>query len=104
MLLTDGRTNTRINPVTCRRVGDGCQDPSGSTLSVAARQAKDQAEALADDGAILYTISLGLQTNGALMEEMAQLASGEHFFAPTTDDLGDVFNQIASRIPGALVE
>ena len=106
VLLSDGKTNTTANLSTCQRNSKPGRYSSGqlNTTNPAAANAKEEAENIAADGVILYTISLGNLTNQALMEEMAALSGGEHFFAPTTDDLDDVFRQISEQIPVVLVE
>lgn len=105
ILLSDGRTNTRINEDTCERVGTPGQDrnlPFSRNLSE--QQSLRQAQRLAEERAILYTISLGLETNQALMNQMAAATGGEHFFAPTTAQLDEIFETISERIPVILVD
>lgn len=106
ILLSDGRTNTRRDPVTCAMAGPPGVDAGSefSTGSVSDQQAREEAQKLADAGVTLYTISLGTQTNPAAMTQMAQMTGGRHYIAPTAADLDEVFQQIAAQIPIALVE
>lgn len=100
VLLSDGKTNTRIN-------GTGCQYNSPGqfgTWNPAEVQARDQAVAMAGDGIVLYTISLGNDTNPTLMEAMAEATGGQHFYAPTTAQLDGIFTEISNRVPTMLVE
>ena len=104
VLLSDGKTNTRTNPATCAATGQlGIDDgkPAGNTSEL---QALAQANLIAGDHTILYTISLGNDTNLALMRQMAQVTGGEDYFAPTAADLLTIFQKIASKIPMRLVQ
>ncbi len=106
VLLSDGRANTRRDPSSCQTVGTPGQDRliERDANNPSARQALEEGREMARNGVILYTISLGNDTNQASMRNMAEATGGQHFFAPTTDDLEEVFNQIAARIPVGLVE
>jgi len=104
ILLSDGKTNSRVNAATCQLAGTAGQDDGQPPGNVSEQQALAQAQLIAQDRTILYTISLGLNTNRPLMQQMAQVTGGEHFFAPTTADLQHVFDEISARIPVALVE
>lgn len=74
VLLSDGKTN---------RPGD---DPRQYAL--------DQANLAANSGFSIYTISLGQDADQALMEQIAQITGGLTFYAPTSDDLDDIFAEI----------
>ncbi len=106
VLLTDGRTNTRVNPNTCQQLGASCAFTTveRDNTNPAALDAISQAALIAQDGFVLYTISLGNDTNQAVLRQMAQQTGGEHFHAPTTNDLDSVFDQISERIPLSLVQ
>ena len=106
ILLSDGRTNTMINPSTCLPQGNDCQFASveRNPNNPAALQAREEADKIARDRIVLYTISLGLQTNQELMTRMAVQTGGEHFIAPEAKDLEQIFREISERIPVALVE
>ena len=104
ILLSDGKTNTRVNPSTCTTAGPAGIDNGQPPGNLAEQQALSQARALGGDGVVVYTISLGNATNRPLMTQMAQETGGRHYMAPTSDDLDEVFEQIAAQIPIALVE
>ena len=104
IMLSDGKTNTRINTTTCVATGSLGIDDRRPPGNVSEQQALAQAQLIAGDRTILYTISLGNDTNRALMKQMAELTGGEDFFAPTAADLLAIFQQIASKIPIRLVQ
>ena len=105
VLLSDGKTNSRVNPTTCARSGAPGIDQGHERESTnrSRQQAAQEAVKIRQDGIILYTISLGNDTDEPLMIGMAQ-DSGEHFHAPAASDLQAVFEQISARIPVVLVE
>lgn len=105
VLLSDGKTTTSL----WGRPGDAWkQDAEGNWYlpnnNRAERHAYREADRCRNDGIILYTISLGDDTNQELMEDMADLTGGKHFYAPTPAELDDVFIEISERIPVILVE
>ncbi len=97
ILLSDGKTNTLIG-------GPPCQYLTAPPGNPAEQQAFSEAQRMANVGIVLYTISLGLDTNQNLMKSMALVTGGEHFFAPTVKQLDGIFDQISARIPVVLVE
>jgi Mg-chelatase subunit ChlD len=103
VMLSDGMTNTRINS-NCSMSGIAGIDMFAGPGNLSEQQALTQARNLARDGAVLYTISLGNATNQQLMNAMAVVTGGEHFFAPTASQLDAIFDQISARIPVVLVE
>ena len=107
VLLTDGKTNTRINPLTCARSGAACVDTSRERdpTNLSSRQAVQEAQRLKDEtGAIIYTINFGNDTNPGTMEEIANIGDGKNFVAANTQDLAVVFQEISASIPIQLVE
>jgi Mg-chelatase subunit ChlD len=98
VLLSDGRTNTRITGDTTP-----CRDIDAAPGNPSEVQALQQARDMLKSGIVLYAISLGLDTNQNLMSKMATETGGEHFFAPTTKQLDEVFQQVSERIPVVLV-
>ncbi len=104
VLLSDGKPNTTIGGLPGDQCIPGvtpCQTVPGN---LAEQQCLDQARRMRDRGIVLYTISLGTQTNQPLMEKMALETGGEHFFAPTPEQLDGIFQQISARVPVVLVE
>ncbi len=57
-----------------------------------------QAMRARDNGIIIYTISLGVTADFEIMQEVADMTKGEHFYAPDTDALDHIFNTIFDRI------
>ncbi len=57
-------------------------------------------ESLADqsknEGIIIYTIGLGEDVNEKRLELIANTTGGKYYFAPSSEDLGDIFEDIAS--------
>ena len=100
VLLSDGKTNTQIIPSTCEMLpGSSC-----GSISKAEGNAVEQAKLIKKAGIVLYTISLGNDTNENLMRQMAEQTGGKWFPAPTTADLEDIFIEISQKIPAVLVE
>ncbi|MBN1259755.1 MAG: VWA domain-containing protein [Anaerolineae bacterium] len=69
----------------------------------AAKQAAlNQAQIAANNGIIIFTISLGSKADQALMQQIADLTGGQHYYAPSSDDLltiyGTIFEQIRLRL------
>ena len=56
-----------------------------------ARQARDR-------GVVVYTIGLGTRADHDLLREVAELTGGWYYFAPTGNDLDDVFESLYERI------
>jgi len=52
----------------------------------------------------VYTISLGTETDPALMQQIASRTGGKYYYAPSASDLYAIFSEIAQRIPGILIE
>ena len=57
-----------------------------------------QAMQARDNGIIIYTISLGVTADFEIMQEVADMTKGEHFYAPDTDSLNYIFDTIFDRI------
>jgi Flp pilus assembly protein TadG len=89
ILLSDGMAN---------RPGTGM--PTNST---AIQFALSNARSAANSHIKIYTISLGDQTDLNLMNSIANLTGGKHYHAPTAADLNAIFDEIAERIPTALI-
>ncbi len=106
VLLTDGKPNTTIGGtpgnmcIPCTQPCT-CQTRPGNR---AEQQVLEQARTMQNNGVVLYAISLGNDTNQQLMRMAAETTGGEHFYAPSTDELNDIFEQISARIPVVLVE
>ncbi|KON27399.1 hypothetical protein AC481_05090 [miscellaneous Crenarchaeota group archaeon SMTZ-80] len=49
-----------------------------------------------DKGIIIYTIGLGEDVNEKRLELIANTTGGKYYFAPNSEDLGDIFEDIAS--------
>ena len=63
-----------------------------------------KAQQAADDDIKIFTISLGDDTDWNLMEEIASKTGGKHFYAPTAQELDDIFDEVAEWIPCVLVQ
>jgi hypothetical protein len=57
-----------------------------------------QAVQARDNGIVIYAISLGVTADFAIMQEVADITNGEHFYAPDTDQLDYIFDTIFERI------
>ena len=89
ILLSDGMTN---------RPGTG--SPTNRT---AINYAKEKADFAAANKIKIYTISLGRNTDRDLMDYIAEKTGGYHFYSPTTAELQQIFDEIASRVPAILI-
>ena len=56
------------------------------------------AEGVAATGACVHTIGLGDDVNATLLEAMAESGNGLYFFAPTSDDLEELFLEISQLL------
>jgi Ca-activated chloride channel homolog len=87
-------------------LSDGMANRPGSgmpTNQTAIAFAYANARIAADHFVKIYTISLGNDTDWALMTQIASMTNGKHYHAPTAADLGVIFHEIAGRIPCILV-
>jgi len=89
ILLSDGMTNQ-----------PGYGFPTNMT---AINFAISNANISASNSIKIYTISLGNQTDWDLMNLIADRTNGEHYHAPTPQELYSIFNDIANRIPTILI-
>jgi Flp pilus assembly protein TadG len=97
ILLTDGEANQQPNYY--------CDDedlwPDGGgpkdCVVYYSRRARDNA-------IVVYTISLGWSADRELMEHVAELTGGYHRWAPTSDKLDEIFDELYERIFLRLIE
>ena len=73
VVLTDGRSNRGIDPL------------------AAANNAKAR-------GIVVYTIGLGSDTDGALLQQIADLTGGKYFYAPDSSQLNNIYLEIAEDL------
>jgi len=93
VLMTDGEANM------CSGCDGACDDedlwPDGGAdkdcVVYYARKARDNA-------IVIYTISLGWSADRELMEYVAELTGGYHRWAPTSDKLNEIFDELYERI------
>ena len=83
VLLTDGVAN-ETPP------GDSCGGPEGCVRYYAG-VARNQ-------NIVIYAIGLGQSADMALMTDVANLTQGRSYYAPTTDDLKAIFDELYERI------
>jgi len=93
VLMTDGEANTHTN---CdSRCDDEDLWPAGDAdkdcVVWYAQQARNNA-------IVIYTISLGWSADRELMEYVAELTGGYHRWAPTSDELDKIFDELYERI------
>ena len=99
MLMTDGRANVD-------QWGN-----AGSQYEAAAKSyALDQARRAAALGVRIYTISVGVAADRALMQEIASITHAEEFFASSNDpdeysaQLMEIFGELGGKRPVVLIE
>lgn len=83
VLLTDGEANVVPEDDDCGGPKDCVRHYAGEALG---------------ENIIIYTISLGRSADQQLMREVAIKTQGDHYHAPTTDQLEDIFDAIIERI------
>ncbi len=66
-------------------------DGVGST-----RTADDVIDNAQQNGVFIFTIGLGSKVNTEVLQEMAVSTGGQYFFAPTSADLGAIYQQISA--------
>jgi len=82
ILLSDGNNNCGVN-----------DPPADCHDRVFAR-----AQEAADEGIIIYTIALGDNSNQSLMQDIADMTGGDFYYAPTSGDLEDIYEEIAENV------
>jgi uncharacterized repeat protein (TIGR01451 family) len=93
VLMTDGEANAYTN------CDERCDDedlwPDGGAAEDCvvwyAREARDR-------GVVICTITLGWSADRELMEYVAELTGGYHYWAPTSDQLDDIFEVLYERL------
>jgi len=84
ILLTDGRAN--------QPNGNGYEEnPLDLALVL------DKSLEAAKNGIMIFTIGLGPDINENMLRNIAQNTGGKYYFAPTSNDLTGIFNEIASE-------
>ena len=96
ILLTDGNANVDEN-------GNGGNTQGGRQYAL------DQAHVAADAGFRIFAVSVGAGANTSLMEEIAEIGSGEHFHAvgsieEYSEQLEDIFRRLSGKRPVELIE
>lgn len=79
IVMTDGLHNTGANPLAQARVAAG-------------------------ENIVIHTITFGSGADQALMRDVAQAAGGNHYHAPTGQDLIDIYEEIALTLTTVLTE
>ncbi len=64
----------------------------------ATQYAIDKAKEACRKNINIYTISLGSGADRELMQAIANITSGQEYYAPTSDQLQEIFEQIANKI------
>lgn len=85
VLLSDGDPNRCAG-------GSSCSD------SAAATHSRNAATAAALDGVTIFTIGLGANVDGVLMQEIADIGGGEYILSPSAAELEATFDAIAALI------
>ena len=97
VLMTDGQAN-QVPNTECYQ--EDLWPDSG--LPTQWERAKDcviyYAQEAANNSIVIYTISLGAQADIELMQRVAELTGGEHYYAPSAQDLDQIFQEIADHI------
>jgi hypothetical protein len=97
ILMTDGEANQTPNSqcheqdLWPHNTGDEGIDHAKDCVVYYAQEARDNA-------IVIYTISLGWSADRELMEYVAELTGGLHYWAPTPDSLDAIFDDLYERI------
>jgi hypothetical protein len=97
VLLTDGQANRYPND-TCWEGRDEWPDTGTEHLDRAAECVIYYAEQARNDSIMVFTISLGQSADQELMAHVAQMTGGWHRYAPNTDALNEIFDELYERI------
>lgn len=73
-------------------------NPNRPTGVDANQYAIDKAKQACRNSTTIYTISLGSDANRTLMQAIANITSGKEYYAPTSGQLQEIFDGIASEI------
>jgi len=97
ILLSDGEAN---RPLYTSSSYDDAPSwvTSGNTSSWPINYALWKAQLAAAENIVIYTISLGSQTNRDLMENIAVQSGGKHFYAPDSSQLQSIYDEIMNQI------
>ncbi|RLG30524.1 hypothetical protein DRN98_07285, partial [Methanosarcinales archaeon] len=82
VLLSDGNNNC------------GMKNPPGDCH----QRVFDRAEEAKDNGIIIYAIALGENANKTLMERIANITGGKFYYAPTSEDLEEIYEEVAESV------
>ena len=100
VFLTDGLPNKGLTPAescpSCPSYPGGCPAAMSAT--------RTQADIAAQNGIVIYAISLGDKADMGLMQDIADRTGGEAFFAPTAGDLLAIYQTIFDRIRLRLIQ
>lgn len=100
ILLSDGWSNTWAGSWACACDTslpcpyDDCYEGTGRLWG----KVRDAYEYARDNQVIIFTIGQGACVNEWLLEEIAEETFGQYYWAPTTDDLDEIFERIAEYI------
>jgi hypothetical protein len=110
IILTDGVANRWPGYTTGCPAGSCCAEdyykPNNGTLDEnrAADCVMYYTDQAKNRNIIIYTIGLGVNVDGKLLETVAEETGGLYYFAPKARDLDWIFQQIADQIFLRLVE
>ncbi len=95
-LINNGRTDTPWVEVLLSDGNNNCgsEDPPVDCH----QRVFDSAQEAADNGIVIYTIALGNNSNQSLMEEIANITGGKSYYAPDSDDLEEIYEEIAEEV------
>jgi hypothetical protein len=102
VLLTDGQAN-RYPDNDCWKYPNGDErdewpDTGTEHIDRAAECVINYAQQARNEGIMMFTISLGQSADKDLMAHVAQLTGGWHRYAPNTDALNEIFDELYERI------
>ena len=99
LLVTDGEANT-VNKTTSSGTCDGIavlNEVTGSSSGSAKSMSRKLAKVANEKGIVLYTIGFGSDADDALLQDMADSANGDYYYAPSAENLRDIYKAIAVK-------
>ena len=82
----------------------GSEERLDRILTLELARVTEAAAVAADQGVVIHTITYGADADQALMQEVAQMGGGQHWHAPDSTQLTQVFDDIADNLPTMLME
>ncbi len=91
-----GRANPQANKIVILLTDGIANRPNG--VGDPELYAKEKAVEAAAQDIKIFTIGLGSDVNETMLQDIATITSADYYYAPTSAELEDIYNQISTRI------